>query len=93
MKRLFSAILAALIASAGLLALPGSALPTQTDYTAGGLVEMARFSGKFSVAIGGLSVENAGTSGNITIDKPAGATSVKAAYAVLTKRGQRNPRP
>ena len=69
-----------------LLASPSHALPSTTSWTDAGLQEMVRFSGRLTVSVDGIGTNNA--SGDIQVEKPAGA-KVVAAY--LSFAGVRTP--
>lgn len=78
-----TAILASLavVASTFVAAAPAHAALIQVS----GLQEMARYIGNYSTATDGLS--NSSGSGNFKVEKPAGATTVKAAFVAIASKG------
>ena len=94
--KLISAALAFLLATTFLSAVEPSpsahaALPAQTVYD-DGLHEMGRWTGQYAFSADGLGATGEpNSSGNLQVEKPAGATTVEAAY--LTMPSKYNTKP
>lgn len=89
--KLISAALAFLLATTFLSAVEPSpsahaALPAQTVYD-DGLHEMGRWTGQYAFSADGLgAIGEPNSSGNLQVEKPAGATTVEAAYLTMPSK-------
>ena len=68
-----------------------AALPTQTVYDSG-LYEMGRWTGQYAFSADGLGASGEpNSSGNLQVEKPAGATTVEAAYLTMPSKFNQKP--
>ena len=68
-----------------------AALPTQTVYDTG-LYEMGRWTGKYAFSTDGFGASGEpNSSGNLQVEKPTGATTVKAAYLTMPSKFNQKP--